>query len=289
MRVPTRSDGTRSGVNWIRRNWPPSTSLTALIVIVFARPGTPSSRMWPSASSATNTRSSICSWPTITRLTSNKAVSKVWRTSSGPPTAWSRLCSLSTCSPLVSSRWDALPPGWYEGFVPGAPPLSLVAVGSALRRFRRWTRSIDPRPQISVTGLECRSVPLGATRARVDPPRVTGADLAGATLSSPQADRSASPGVSLDMRVAQLAASQHGVVSRRQLLAIGLSKDEIWHRVRIGRLHRIHAGVYAVGHLLLPRYGLCMAAVLACSGGVLSHGSARRLLGCAACRGAMSR
>ncbi len=81
------------------------------------------------------------------------------------------------------------------------------------------------------------------------------------------------------MRVAQLAASQHGVVNRRQLLGIGLSKDEIWHRVRVGRLHRVHVGVYAVGHLLLPRYGLCMAAVLACKGGVLSHGSAAGLLG----------
>ena len=79
--------------------------------------------------------------------------------------------------------------------------------------------------------------------------------------------------------MAQLAASQHAVVSRRQLLEIGLSKDEIWHRVKVGRLHRIHAGVYAVGHMLLPRYGLFMAAVLACEGGVLSHGSAAALLG----------
>ena len=85
--------------------------------------------------------------------------------------------------------------------------------------------------------------------------------------------------MSVDIRVAQLAARQHGVVSRRQLLAIGLSKDEIWHRVKLGRLHRIHAGVYAVGHVLLPRYGLFMAAVLACDGGVLSHRFAAALLG----------
>ena len=39
MRVPTRSDGTRSGVNWIRWKLPPSTCAVVLIVSVFARPG----------------------------------------------------------------------------------------------------------------------------------------------------------------------------------------------------------------------------------------------------------
>jgi very-short-patch-repair endonuclease len=81
------------------------------------------------------------------------------------------------------------------------------------------------------------------------------------------------------LAVARLAARRHAVVSRRQLLAIGLSKDEIWHRAKIGRLHRIHAGVYAVGHPLLLRHSLYMAAVLACEGVVLSHRSAAALLG----------
>ena len=44
MRVPTRSDGTRSGVNWTRANEPPSTPAAVLIVSVFASPGTPSIR-----------------------------------------------------------------------------------------------------------------------------------------------------------------------------------------------------------------------------------------------------
>ena len=39
MRVPTRSDGTRSGVNCTRANVPPSTPAVVLIVSVFARPG----------------------------------------------------------------------------------------------------------------------------------------------------------------------------------------------------------------------------------------------------------
>src|SRR5262245_38275992 len=78
MRVPTRSAGTRSGVNWRRLKLPPSTSATVLTVSVLARPGTPSSSTWPPARSATSTRSSIASWPTITRLISNSACSSAW-------------------------------------------------------------------------------------------------------------------------------------------------------------------------------------------------------------------
>ena len=42
MRVPMRSDGTRSGVNWMRLNVPPSTLAVVFTVSVFASPGTPS-------------------------------------------------------------------------------------------------------------------------------------------------------------------------------------------------------------------------------------------------------
>ena len=46
-------------------------------------------------------------------------------------------------------------------------------------------------------------------------------------------------------------------------------------RVRSGRLHRLHQGVYAVGHEGLSEEARWMAAVLACgSGAVLSHGAA---------------
>jgi hypothetical protein len=45
--------------------------------------------------------------------------------------------------------------------------------------------------------------------------------------------------------------------------------------VRAGRLHRIHRGVYAVGHKRLSREGRLMAAALACGpGAVLSHATA---------------
>ena len=61
-------------MNWMRWNVPPSTSATVLIVSVFARPGTPSISRWPPASRQTKTRSSIASWPAMTRLISNTAL-----------------------------------------------------------------------------------------------------------------------------------------------------------------------------------------------------------------------
>ena len=80
--------------------------------------------------------------------------------------------------------------------------------------------------------------------------------------------------------MATLAARQHGVVSCRQLLAVGVSDDTIWRWTRGGRLHRVHAGVYSVGHPLLDGHGRWMAAVLACGHrAVLSHRSAAALWG----------
>lgn len=71
---------------------------------------------------------------------------------------------------------------------------------------------------------------------------------------------------------------QHGVVSRAQLLARGLSSEAIKHRVATGRLHPVHRGVYAVGRPDLPREGRWLAAVLACgAGALLSHRSAAAL------------
>jgi len=78
-----------------------------------------------------------------------------------------------------------------------------------------------------------------------------------------------------DRAVSELARRQHGVVGRAQLVALGLSLAEIDGRVRRSRLHRVHQGVYAVGHLALTRNGRFMAAVLACGdGATLSHFSA---------------
>jgi very-short-patch-repair endonuclease len=81
-----------------------------------------------------------------------------------------------------------------------------------------------------------------------------------------------------DRAVAAIAARQHGVVSRAQLLALGLGRHAIHWRLRSGRLHLLHRGVYAVGHTAVTGHGRWMAAALA--GGpdaVLSHHAAAAL------------
>jgi predicted transcriptional regulator of viral defense system len=84
----------------------------------------------------------------------------------------------------------------------------------------------------------------------------------------------------LDARIAELAERQHGVVARRQLVANGVGQGAIEWRLRSGRLHRLHAGVYAVGHKVVSRDGRWMAAVLFCGpGAILSHRSAAALWG----------
>lgn len=81
-----------------------------------------------------------------------------------------------------------------------------------------------------------------------------------------------------DVLVARIAARQHGVVSVAQLAEAGIGRSGIARRVEAGRLHRIHRGVYAVGHPGLCDQGRWMAAVLACGeGSVLSHRSAAAL------------
>ncbi|HEX7298089.1 MAG TPA: DUF559 domain-containing protein [Solirubrobacteraceae bacterium] len=75
--------------------------------------------------------------------------------------------------------------------------------------------------------------------------------------------------------VAGLAERQWGVVSRAQLCGLGVSRGAIDHWLAVGRLHLLHRGVYAVGHLRVGREAHWLAAVLACgSGAVLSHRSA---------------
>jgi very-short-patch-repair endonuclease len=78
--------------------------------------------------------------------------------------------------------------------------------------------------------------------------------------------------------IARLAANQHGVVSVAQLDRLGFHRQSLTRRVRAQQLHRVHRGVYAVGHLGLNEKGWWMAAVLACGpDAVLSHTSAAAL------------
>ena len=85
--------------------------------------------------------------------------------------------------------------------------------------------------------------------------------------------------------MADLAERQHGVVSIRQLEALGYRRPAITRATRSGRLHRLHRGVYAVGHKSLTWEGRCLAAVLACApNAVASHLSAAWLWGLVASR-----
>jgi very-short-patch-repair endonuclease len=74
--------------------------------------------------------------------------------------------------------------------------------------------------------------------------------------------------------LAELALRQHGVVSARQLREIGYSTSTTFDALRRGRLHSIHRGVYAVGHMALTWDAHCLAAVLARPGSVASHKTA---------------
>src|SRR4051794_6771260 len=84
----------------------------------------------------------------------------------------------------------------------------------------------------------------------------------------------------VDALVAQLAGGQYGVVSRGQLEGLGVGRRAVEWRTATGRLHRLHPGVYAVGHSVVPREGRWLAAVLASGAdAVLSHQAAAALWG----------
>jgi hypothetical protein len=76
-------------------------------------------------------------------------------------------------------------------------------------------------------------------------------------------------------RLAQL---QHGVLSVRQALSSGVSRDTIRTQVRTGRWRPLHYGVYATFTGEPSRYAILWASVLrAGSGALLSHYSAAEL------------
>lgn len=63
-----------------------------------------------------------------------------------------------------------------------------------------------------------------------------------------------------------------------QLAVAGITRRAASHRAEVDRLHRVHRGVYAVGHEAISRRGRLLAAVLACGpGSVISHSSAAEL------------
>ncbi len=81
-------------------------------------------------------------------------------------------------------------------------------------------------------------------------------------------------------KAAAIAATQHGRITTGQLHACGIGRSGIEKGVRAGRLHRVHVGVYALGHRAPSRLGDWMAAVLACGPPAwLSIGHAAAALG----------
>lgn len=78
--------------------------------------------------------------------------------------------------------------------------------------------------------------------------------------------------------IADLAGRQRGVVTASQLRAVGFDQQAIKRRLRAGRLHRLHRGVYLVGHPVPPNGAAELGAVLACgAGSVVSHHTSARL------------
>lgn len=87
---------------------------------------------------------------------------------------------------------------------------------------------------------------------------------------------------SREAAIVSTAGRQRGLVTSRQLIALGVGRRTIERWVASGRLRRVHRNVYSVGPQPLTRRGRWLAAVLAKGpGAVLSHESAAALWGLA--------
>ena len=87
-------------------------------------------------------------------------------------------------------------------------------------------------------------------------------------------------GSTVERRIARIASRSHGVVTRAELLAAGITAAEIKRRGRKGGLIRVHRGVYRVGHTAPSLEARYIAAVKACGpGSVLAGRAAAHLLG----------
>ena len=84
-----------------------------------------------------------------------------------------------------------------------------------------------------------------------------------------------------DREIAAIAAAQQAIITREQLLELGLGRGAINHAVDRGRLHQRHRGVYSlVPSRALPPLAIERAALLACGpGALLSHHSAAAVWG----------
>jgi very-short-patch-repair endonuclease len=83
-----------------------------------------------------------------------------------------------------------------------------------------------------------------------------------------------------DREIGELAGRQENVITRTQLLELGVGTRVIERRLEGGRWQRLHNGVYLIGPAPPTLSARARAAALACgAGAVVSHGTAARLWG----------
>jgi very-short-patch-repair endonuclease len=86
--------------------------------------------------------------------------------------------------------------------------------------------------------------------------------------------------VHVDLSIGRVAAQQHGVVTSRQLAALGVGRGAVAHRMRRGLLHAIHRGVYLWGTPDARLLARAHAAVLVCGADAsLTHDASAALQG----------
>src|SRR5579875_2243712 len=159
MRVPTTSDGTRSGVNCNRENVPLTVLASVSTARVLATPGTPSSRQWPRASRLIMIRSTMRSWPTITRLISNMTRSRAPASAAGVETVSLTKRSFRVFGVVFTVRDVAVPclcagsvdfrrsaAVFGQGLPRSRNGRSAVAQSEAARRHARQALAGLPRP-----------------------------------------------------------------------------------------------------------------------------------------------
>jgi predicted transcriptional regulator of viral defense system len=79
----------------------------------------------------------------------------------------------------------------------------------------------------------------------------------------------------VERAVARIAARQDNVIAREQLVAAGLGRGAIDHRVRVRWMLRLHQGVYLIGAAPPTSLARVRAALMACGvSAVVSHRSA---------------
>jgi Transcriptional regulator, AbiEi antitoxin len=80
--------------------------------------------------------------------------------------------------------------------------------------------------------------------------------------------------ITVERIIAGIARRAHGVVTREELLAAGVSRGEIKSRLRSGTLIRVFPGVYRAGHAAPSVLAWYAAAVKACGEGAVLSGTA---------------